>query len=112
MQDAPSYRCVGEHGEVDMDCIDIVSTRHSRDDAMAIALVNKHISEALKTLLSLDHAGKPTLHTRCGTGPDDYNDVGRDNVKPFINTEAVAQAGNTIRVTLPAYSVNTLVFEY
>ena len=111
VQDVPAYRVCGEQGEVDVDCIDVVSTRRSHDGAVAIALVNKHISDSQQITLTLDSPRKLTLHTLCGTSPDDYNDVGKETVVPFINNNGVEQEGLTVRLTLQPHSVNILVAE-
>ena len=53
--------------------------------------------------------GQTELHTLCGESPEDYNDIGREAVKPFLNPGGIlSQKRGSLLVRLPAHSVNIL----
>ncbi len=112
-QDVPLYTVPGKAGSVDVPCVDAAATRFSATGALAVSLVNKHEAEEREVEVRLPAAfARAELHTLCGASPDDYNDVGRENVKPFLNAEGIlSREEGRISLRLPAHSVNILRLE-
>ena len=109
-QDVPRYLAKGERGEREVDCVDAVATRRSTDGKIVLALVNKHAEEAQTVQLQLDSSCEITVHTLCGQDINDYNDIDRETVIPFINDRAMEKRENgEVFVKLPAHSVNIVV---
>jgi len=93
----------------EVDSVDAVALLRSSDGAVTVALVNKHARAEKEVVLSAPSAGAVRVTTLSGGGPDDYNDVGRDGVKPFENDGAAQRLpGGGLRVRLRPHSVNIL----
>ena len=101
----------GPNGPVAVDRVDVVATRHSTDGRIALAMVNKHESQSQEIVLSAPVCARVRMTSLAGQSPDDYNDIGRNSVRPFDNTAAVRQADCGLRVLLPPHSVNIVEYE-
>jgi alpha-L-arabinofuranosidase len=76
---------------------------------VTVALVNKHARSEKEVILSVPGANSVRMTTLSGDGPDDYNDVGRESVKPFENDGAAARLPDgRILVRLAPHSINIL----
>jgi alpha-N-arabinofuranosidase len=96
-------------GAPEVDLVDAVAALRSSDGAVTVALVNKHARSEKEVILSVPGANSVRVTTLSGDGPDDYNDVGRENVKPFENDGAAARLSDgRILVRLAPHSINIL----
>ena len=67
------------------------------------------ITDDKEITLHLPVDGSVTVTSLIGESADDYNDIGRDHVHPIDNPGAVVeQTAETIRLRLPAHSVNII----
>ena len=109
-QGTPLYRVPGNEGPVDVPCVDTVAARCRETGALTVALVNKHETDAQEVEIKSPLAfGLAELHTLCGESPDDYNDIGRETVKPFLNPGGIlSNKRGSLLLRLPAHSVNIL----
>lgn len=107
--DSESETMTAKSGEArSVDLVDVVATRRSVDGALAVSLINKHPSRTLSVDLACA-APSAALVTLSGSGPDDYNDVGRDSVRPYRNDQAVRSRNDgLLTIALPPHSVNIL----
>jgi len=102
-----SYSTPGLKGEVIVDMIDCVATVDSVSGKMAVSCINKHEFEEREITLKVPVRGDVRVVSLTGNSADDYNDIGRDNVHPFENPEAVLErSADSLRIKLPAHSVN------
>lgn len=93
--------------EVTVDVIDAVATKWSDRPGVALALVNKHPSEAQTIRLELSAAaGDLTLYTLAGEDKDAYNDVGHTGAA--IEKTHIGSFQQGMELTIPAHSVNVL----
>ena len=90
--------------------VDAVATRHAADGSLAVSLVNKHPREAAEVSLSLPESTRhPALHVLTGSGPDAYNDIGSEQVRPAVRNDLLEKReGRLFRVVLPPCSVCVL----
>lgn len=87
--------------------LDVLATKWSDRPGIAIAIVNKHISQSRIVQLNLDDwEGKAVLFTLNGTGADDYNDMERQQVK--IRKTDLGNRKKTISIEVEPHSVNVL----
>lgn len=106
-EDVEPYVTPGLKGEVTVDCVDVVATRHNENGKIVVACVNKHEFEDKEITLCLPVNGDVRVTSLTGNSPDDYNDIGRDSVHPFENADAVIEkSDNCLRLRPPAHSVN------
>ena len=109
MQDAQSYTTPGLEGDVIVDCIDCVATLDSVTGAISISCINKHETEAREITQSLPITGNVKMTSLIGNTANDYNDIGRNHVYPLSNPDGILErTSNTLRVMLPAHSVNVI----
>ena len=95
----------GEARQIDL--IDAAVTRFSDTGSIAAALVNKDPGADQTVELPLPQGyAFDKMTTLRGGSPDDYNDVGRENVRPEDMPSGVKAEGGTLKVTLPPHSVN------
>ena len=108
-QGAEQYPTDGLKGEVLVDCVDCVATLDSATGAIAVACINKHETKEREITLHLPVNGSVSVTSLTGNSADDYNDIGRDNVRPFSNDAAILErTADTLRILLPAHSVNVV----
>ena len=80
--------------------------------ALAISLVNKEAEVALEIELECPQGWQVEAMTSLrGASPNDYNDVGRENVQPEDATACVTEERGGLRVRLSPHSVNVLVLK-
>ena len=92
---------------VDVDALDIVATRFSESEGLAVSAVNKEPVKEHSLILDDSLAGRSvTLYTVSGDSPDSYNDVDREEVTIREQNLGIYQAGSSI--TLPPHSVNVV----
>ena len=111
LPDAAPRVLTTKHGEKrTVDMIDAVATRDTVTGDVALALINKDPASTLTVEMPLPrgYAGC-SLHSLCGGSPDDYNDVGRENVVPEDRTSTVTMSDGALRVSLRPHSVNILL---
>ena len=109
MQGAEPYAAPGLNGEVVVDCVDCVATLDSASGRICVACVNKHETEAREIELAVPVRGEVRVTSLAGESADDYNDVGRDRVRPERNDGAIlGRAADALRLRLPAHSVNVI----
>lgn len=112
VQDMEPYATDGQKGEILVDCIDCVATLDSSSSAIAIACINKHEFENKEITLKLPNISSVKVTSLTGHSADDYNDIDRDNVHPFDNINAILKrTTDTLRIMLPAHSVNVIRIE-
>jgi alpha-N-arabinofuranosidase len=91
---------------VEVDAIDLLATKWSDRDGIAIAAVNKHPSEAQTIRIPLEKMSTVTLYRCCGNSPDSYNDVGHSEV--FIETLPMGEVEQFVEIELAPHSVNII----
>ena len=97
-----SYSTPGLKGEVIVDMIDCVATVDSVSGKMAVSCINKHEFEEREITLKVPVRGDVRVISLTGNSADDYNDIGRDNVHPFENPEAILERSvDSLRIKLP-----------
>lgn len=108
------YRVVDKGGApIAVDQLDLLATRDSASGDIAIALVNKHAQEtAAITLRAAGHANAARMQTLSGASPDDYNDIGRNSVRPHENNGSIERTADALHITLPPHSVNILRIDH
>ncbi len=106
------YHIDSEGVRGDIDCIDIVTTKNSSNGAVAVSLINKHISDAKTVTLHIGDREKVSVITLSGNSPDDYNDIDRNTVVPYENNDAIlSEQDNELTLSLPAHSLNIVIVE-
>jgi alpha-N-arabinofuranosidase len=110
VQDVEPYSTIGRRGEeVIVDCIDCVATRDSVTNVIAVACINKHETDNREIVLHLPVNGEVHVTSLIGNSPDDYNDIGRNNVYPVNNDASILEkTDGMIRIKLSAHSVNVV----
>lgn len=107
--DVPVLHTVdGLQGRQDVPMVDAVATRCSGSGDVALALVNKSPDAFCPVSLRMQGTGRTEMTTLMGGSTDDYNDIGRDHVRPFANDEAVQPIFGGWKLNLPPHSVNVL----
>ena len=97
----------GAQGEVD--CIDTVATVDSANNILAIALINKHMTDDKTVNVHIGDHDQVSIVTLSGDSADDYNDIGRETVVPYENNEALlSDIRGELIVSLAAHSVNII----
>ncbi len=95
---------------VTVDMLDFVATRDTNTGGYALSVINKHDTMMQTVNLKMDVHGRDIrVITLCGRSADDYNDIGREYVKPYENNEAVsARKDESISFILPPHSINII----
>ncbi len=108
LQDPPTMIMEDKEGRAAaVQLIDAVATRHSEDGCLAVALVNKHPSDAQTIVLNVDQdADSLVLFTINGASKDAYNDVDRQDVT--MRQQELGSYRRGMSVTLEPHSVNVL----
>lgn len=90
--------------------VDVIATRFSGTDRLAVSLVNKHATDDILVQATIPHAGKNiSLQVLSGDSPDAYNDVGHTGVLPAARPDLVDTRGEDLLcVKLPPHSVSIL----
>ncbi len=100
----------GEERTVEM--VDTLATRCSQTGKLAISLVNKEAETPLDIELECPQGWHVEAMTSLrGASPNDYNDVGQENVQPEDATACVTEERGGLRVRLSPHSVNVLVLK-
>lgn len=87
--------------------LDILATKWSDRPGIAVAIVNKHISQSRSIQLNLeDWEGETILFTLNGESADAYNDVGRKQIE--IRKTELGNRGKEISIEVEPHSVNVL----
>ena len=98
----------GEERTVEM--VDVLATRCSRTGKLAVSLVNKEAEAEREIELECPQGWRVEAMTCLkGASPDDYNDVGRENVKPENADARVTEDRGGLRIRLAPHSVNVLI---
>ena len=97
----------GEKRQVDM--VDALATRCRQTGNLVISLINKDASleQTIEMECPLGYRFETMTGLR-GESPDDYNDVGHENVKPEDLSESVLEENGVLRIRLSPHSVNIL----
>lgn len=74
-----------------VDCVDCVATLDSATGAIAVACINKHETDDKEITLKLPVGDRVQVTSLIGNSPDDYNDIGRNNVYPIDNSAAILE---------------------
>jgi alpha-N-arabinofuranosidase len=91
---------------VEVDSMDLLATKWSDRDGIAIAAVNKHPTDAQTVRIPLEKKSTITQFRCCGNTPDSYNDIDRTEV--FIETIEHGQAEAFVEIELSPHSVNII----
>ena len=106
----PSMKICNKKGEsVTVDTLDLLATKWSDREGIAIAAVNKHPDQALE--IAVSGAGFGTVAEAkvfCieGNGTDSYNDIGRNEV--YIKERNLGRYEEGMKVRLEPHSVNVI----
>ena len=106
--DAPALHVIGKDGkEKDVACLDILATTWSDRPGMALAVVNRHPSDARQISLLPGCSGETMVIYRLeGEGTDSYNDVDRTEVS--IRKEECGPYRDGTEITVGPHSVNVI----
>ena len=98
----------GKNGTaVDVKTLDILSTKWSDRPGIAVAIVNKHVSEAQYIELEFGGLeGQAVLYTLNGPSENSYNDI--DNKQVEIVRRNLGQAAGKLSLEIQPHSVNVL----
>lgn len=100
-------------GDRIVDVIDILATKWTDRDGIAIAIINKHISESIAIDIDFEYAPmigkKVSMHTISGTNENSYNDTCKTEV--FISKADLGNYENNMRISVKPHSVNVLTIE-
>ena len=106
-----TYAIDSEGVQTEVDCLDMLAARDSSTGSITVAVVNKHDSMNKSVAIHAGAYKDVQVTSLCGRSKDDFNDIGREPVKPYNNTEAVTPVdGESFSVLLPPHSVNVIVF--
>ena len=99
-----------KHGEArSVEMVDALATRHGDTGRLAVSLINKDAANGRTIEMEFPKAYRFERMTGLrGTSPDDYNDVGRENVRPEDLSGDVAVEDGGLTVRLSPHSVNIL----
>ena len=87
--------------------LDILVTKYSDREGVAVSCVNKDPAEKKELTLQLDFEGELTMHVLNGPDKDSYNDVGRTEVGVRVLPSRPYKRGD--KVKLAPHSVSVLV---
>lgn len=98
--------------KAEVDCLDTVATLDSASGHIAISVVNKHAADSKSITFHPGSYRHVRMTSLSGQSKDDYNDIGREAVKPYDNSSAIISQDETcFTVTLPPHSVNIVTVE-
>ena len=106
VKDGEKYKAENE----EVDCLDIAAALDSSSGNITVSAVNKHDSQSKKLTVNSGEYGNVTVTTLSGGSRDDYNDIGRELVKPYNNTAVYPLDNSSFAAELPAHSVNIITF--
>ena len=86
--------------------LDLLATRWSDREGLAIAAVNKHPSEEQELILETGRTGRAVIFRLTGDSRDAYNDVDRTRVR--VEKEEAGDCNGRISVKLGPHSVNII----
>lgn len=96
--------------KMNIPALDVVATKHSSNNAVSIAIVNRHPDEAIELTFHSDALSTfrdAVIHTVNGSSKDDYNDIDEEKVR--IHEQRLSwQPTNGMQVTISPHSVNVL----
>lgn len=104
----PKMKVLHKNGmSVNVNVLDIIATRWSDREGIAVAIVNKHRTEKQYIELDIgDREGQAVLFTLNGPSEDSYNDV--NNQQVGITKHNLGQAKNKLLLEISPHSVNVL----
>lgn len=104
----PKMEVLHKNGmSVNVNVLDIIATRWSDREGIAVAIVNKHRTEKQYIELDIgDREGQAVLVTLNGPSEDSYNDV--NNQQVGITKHNLGQAKNKLLLEISPHSVNVL----
>lgn len=104
----PKMEVLHKNGmSVNVNVLDIIATRWSDREGIAVAIVNKHRTEKQYIELDIgDREGQAVLFTLNGPSEDSYNDV--NNQQVGITKHNLGQAKNKLLLEISPHSVNVL----
>ncbi|MCM1121016.1 MAG: alpha-N-arabinofuranosidase [Eubacterium sp.] len=93
--------------QVSVEELDLLATKWSDREGIALAAVNKHASESRNIVLEYESDNaKVTLYRITGTSTDSYNDRDRDEVR--IEERSLGAFTQGMKVELPPHSVSVI----
>ena len=96
--------------QLSVEAVDLLATRFSDRDGLAVAAVNKDPSQPRSLTLDLGGMGRQfRLHTVSGKSTESYNDIGHEEVRIRSSAWQPLDAGTVI--SLPPHSVNVISIE-
>lgn len=96
-------------GTREVDTLDLLATKWSDREGIAVAAVNKDPVNSQELVIGLDGSVKePVIYRLDGTSENAYNDVDRTEVQ--IEKEALNACEGVLKVTLHPHSVNIIQF--
>lgn len=92
----------------EVDTLDLLATKWSGREGLALAAVNKHMTESQTISLSFayDESAKVKLYRICGKDKDSYNDIDRTEVQ--IEEMDLGAYQKDMKVELAPHSVNVI----
>lgn len=93
--------------------LDVMATRDSTSQKLAVSLVNRHPDKRLTLELTLREAGysKAALYRLEGPSKDAYNEITRPDTVKVVAEELNLEAGARVSMQLAPHSVNVLTLE-
>ena len=99
-----------KNGEkLDVEAVDLLATKFSDREGIALAAVNKDASQACELTVEVGEAARYQVHTISGSSTESYNDVGHDEV--MIQSTEWQTITDALKVVLPPHSINVISIE-
>ena len=90
-----------------VDTLDLIATKWSDKEGIAVAAVNKHMDESQEIAIDGDFENaKVVMYSISGNDKDSYNDIDRNEVT--INEEIIGRFESGMKITLKPHSVNVI----
>lgn len=107
-ENMPKMQVRGKDGkEKDISTLDLLATKWTGREKIAVAVVNKHPELDQEISLSLtDRSGEVTIYRLNGRSPDSYNDIGRTEIE--IKTENIGSFQDGMKIAIAPHSVNII----
>ncbi|MBO5778740.1 MAG: alpha-N-arabinofuranosidase [Clostridia bacterium] len=107
VEDTPRMTVCNKRGRpAEVECVDLLATKWSDREGIAIAAVNKHPTGAQMIRIPVEKESTVTQFRCCGSSPDSYNDIDRTEV--FIETVEHGKAEAFVEIEISPHSVNII----
>lgn len=104
----PKWSVKGKYGgQIEIDSLDILATKWTDKEGMAIAIINKHPEKSEAIILDDEYIGRNiTIYSICGSSVDSYNDVNHNEVT--IDKQELGKYIGGMKININPHSVNVI----